>query len=213
MAKAYVAYAGPIVTLEAARLAGLAWYFTGKPCRRGHLAQRYTANATCDRCRYENAVRNAAASGVRAKERRERDLQASLAKEAAYRAANRDKESAKAKRWYDANRDRALEISKSWKKRCGKPFAAAYGAQRRARKIAGGSYTAADVAEIGKLQRWKCHWCFVPVKSRYHVDHIIPLALGGSNAKGNICISCAPCNLKKHAKHPIAWAQENGRLL
>lgn len=35
---------------EAARLAGEAFYFTGEPCKYGHIANRYVKNAQCVEC-------------------------------------------------------------------------------------------------------------------------------------------------------------------
>ena len=41
----------------------------------------------------------------------------------------------------------------------------------------------------------------------------MPVALGGGSEITNIQLLCEPCNLAKHAKHPIEWAQQMGRLL
>ena len=38
------------VSREDAKLAGLPRYHTGKPCKHGHIAERYTANKTCVVC-------------------------------------------------------------------------------------------------------------------------------------------------------------------
>src|SRR6266404_7275523 len=43
-----------VVTKQEARSRGLARYFTGLPCRWGHVAQRYTKRADCVECR--NAI-------------------------------------------------------------------------------------------------------------------------------------------------------------
>ncbi len=43
-----------------AKLAGLEKYSTGKPCKNGHMAERYTVNGTCVECRKEIAKRNVA---------------------------------------------------------------------------------------------------------------------------------------------------------
>jgi 5-methylcytosine-specific restriction endonuclease McrA len=51
------------------------------------------------------------------------------------------------------------------------------------------------------------------LKAGFHVDHKIALANGGTNDRSNIELLCPPCNLRKHAKDPIVWARENGRLL
>lgn len=82
---------------------------------------------------------------------------------------------------------------------------------RRARELqAEGTHTADDVALQMKSQRSKCWWCGIAVGDTYHVDHVRPLARGGSNGPENIVISCPHCNLSKGAKLPQEW---NGRLL
>ena len=66
-----------------------------------------------------------------------------------------------------------------------------------------------------KMQGGKCAhlWCRKNLKDGYHVDHRIALARGGSNDKKNLQLLCPPCNIKKHAKDPIDFAQQNGMLL
>jgi len=39
-----------LITRQAAISQGLARYFTGKPCKHGHIAERYTGNKTCCVC-------------------------------------------------------------------------------------------------------------------------------------------------------------------
>jgi 5-methylcytosine-specific restriction endonuclease McrA len=92
---------------------------------------------------------------------------------------------------------------------------AASGANRRARKIAaGGRYTADQVADLLKKQSSKCANCGCELTGRNMArDHRVPLANGGSNDISNIELLCRPCNSRKHAKDPIAWARENGRLI
>lgn len=86
---------------------------------------------------------------------------------------------------------------------------------RRARKAGnGGSFTAADLsailaAQTDKRGRLRCWWCGKPVKGTPHLDHKVALAVGGSNDAGNLCYSCAKCNLSKGTKSP----SDMGRLL
>lgn len=76
-----------------------------------------------------------------------------------------------------------------------------------------GSFSRADVDRIYKAQRGRCPWCQSSLKAGFHRDHKIPLSLGGENIASNIELLCARCNTKKHAKDPIIWANENGKLL
>ena len=86
--------------------------------------------------------------------------------------------------------------------------------KRRARLLAGGALSRDIVERLKALQRGMCAGCGCNLsKSGQHIDHIVPLAKGGANTDDNVQLLCPPCNLAKNAKHPIDWAQENGRLL
>jgi len=84
---------------------------------------------------------------------------------------------------------------------------AAHNRNRRARKRnAPGTHTAADVrAQYGR-QHGRCYWCEKRVGDAYHVDHVMPLFLGGSDGPENLVVSCPPCNDSKAAKHPMDFA-------
>lgn len=71
-----------------------------------------------------------------------------------------------------------------------------------------GSFTAADIEAIRKAQGNRCYLCGKKLK-KYHIDHFIPLARGGTNDPGNLRLACPKCNLTKSAKHPF----ELGRLI
>lgn len=94
------------------------------------------------------------------------------------------------------------------------PRLAAIARNRRARKKGnGGRHTAADVEAIFHAQSKKCACCRVRLGAKYHVDHIIPIARGGSDDRKNLQILCAPCNQSKSARDPIEFMQAQGRLL
>lgn len=42
------------------------------------------------------------------------------------------------------------------------------------------------------------------------IDHIIPIALGGSCDRSNLQALCADCNISKGKKHPGEWMGRNG---
>ncbi|MFZ1365737.1 MAG: HNH endonuclease signature motif containing protein, partial [Brachymonas denitrificans] len=81
------------------------------------------------------------------------------------------------------------------------------------KQAAGGTHTAEDVADLFRLQRGKCACCRTSIKRCYHVDHIEPLARGGSNDRTNLQLLCPTCNTRKSAKHPIEFMQSRGLLL
>lgn len=69
------------------------------------------------------------------------------------------------------------------------------------------------VKKLGVMQRWRCAVCGCSVKGAFHVDHILPLALGGEHAPQNLQLLCPTCNVRKSAKHPVDFMRERGFLL
>lgn len=85
--------------------------------------------------------------------------------------------------------------------------------QKAIRRSVDGKFSIKEIRNLKETQRSKCINCFSSIKDKYHVDHIIPIKLGGTNNIENIQLLCPTCNLSKGAKDPIYWANENGRLL
>lgn len=75
---------------------------------------------------------------------------------------------------------------------------------RRARKRGnGGKHTRQDIIDLLLEQCGHCAMCGKPFGADgYHVDHIIPLARGGSNGRKNLQLLDPTCNLKKGAGVP-----------
>ena len=91
-----------------------------------------------------------------------------------------------------------------------------YGQVRRTKKAGnGGSFTPAQIDDLYRMQKGLCAEpsCRCRLRGKYHIDHIIPLDLGGTSWITNLQLLCPSCNRRKSNKDPIAWAQENGRLL
>ena len=74
--------------------------------------------------------------------------------------------------------------------------------RRASKRGANGTFTSADIEDIRKAQGNRCYICGKKLK-KYHIDHFIPLALGGSNDPGNLRLACPHCNQRKSAKHPF----------
>lgn len=131
----------------------------------------------------------------------------------AYRKAHPDKVRALQDKWIALNPDKVKANLDKW--RAANPEARrAHESGRRARKkAAGGAHSAADIRKLFGLQRGKCACCRTSIKSGYHVDHVIPLALEGSNDKLNLQLLCQACNMRKRAMHPIEFMQRQGFLI
>lgn len=190
------------ISREDAISAGLLKYFTGRPCHRGHIDERYVSGFACIACSKDKIESSK-------DDKREYDR--------AHREKNADRYLEKAKLWAEANPEKVRETKRRWAKRNPDHAVAQQHRRRAMKKSAGGTYGPKDIARIFEMQRGKCAMCLKKIcksgKNKYHVDHVMPLALGGSNWPSNLQLLCAGCNLKKGAKHPIDFAKENGRLL
>lgn len=129
---------------------------------------------------------------------------------AAYYLAHRDEVNARTTKYGISrrveHREEAVATTRQWRK--DHPGAQrALKHHRRARKLAApGTHTAADVAAQYKRQKGRCYWCKAKTGISYHIDHVIPLALGGSDGPENIVIACPHCNCSKSAEHPMDFA-------
>jgi len=56
-------------------------------------------------------------------------------------------------------------------------------------------------------QDCKCVYCKIDISANRHVDHIVPLALGGLNVDSNVQLTCPECNIKKADLPP--WLYPN----
>ena len=60
----------------------------------------------------------------------------------------------------------------------------------------------------------RCYYCSKMVSTkRIHFDHIIPLSKGGPHSVDNLCVSCAQCNLSKHASPIQDWYKLGQQIL
>lgn len=133
---------------------------------------------------------------------REKNKEAIAEKAKEYRAKNPEKLKVMSKLWRDSNKDR---VSASKRNR------------RAAIRGAPGTHSGADIENLLSRQKRRCANCLCSLrgigKSNVHVDHIQPIAKGGSNDKYNLQILCKSCNLSKGSIDPGLWAKKNGRLL
>lgn len=197
-----------------ARRNAMAWSLANKERKRSNLAKWHTNNAAYVKERkaknyLENAEANRAKAAMYyavhgvsarayAREKRELNKDAAIARAIEWRKKNPEKSRLSSARWQRENPNVVVIIK----------------ANRRARKCAAGGNLSSDLkSKLFALQRGKCACCGLPLGDKYHLDHIMPLALGGSNTDDNIQLLRSCCNSQKHAKHPIDFMQSRGFLL
>lgn len=135
------------------------------------------------------------------------------ARSAKHRASNPEKTRARSAAWRAENPTNVKVNFSAWVKK--NPEAMRVHEQnRRAREIASGGKLSRGLSKkLYALQKGKCACCKQPLGAGYHLDHIMPLVLGGTNTDNNIQLLRQRCNNQKHAKHPIDFMQLRGFLL
>lgn len=170
-----------LISRPAAIAAGLTRYFTGKPCKHGHISMRSVFNAGCITCwrpRAKNWKRNnrsRIAANIRQRRKSDPEHHKTLAKK------SRDKR-------------RKLKLVANM--------------NRRARKAGAiGSYSNDDILKLLVHQNYLCAGptCGKDISKDYTVDHKTPLVRGGSNWPRNLQLLCSPCNSSKWTKTQSEW--------
>lgn len=133
----------------------------------------------------------------------ERNAQAKLR----WYLANPQKRAAAAHRWYLVHTEFAKEKNRLWDIR--NPGRRRERDRRRKALKRGllGSVSPNIIKKLFVKQGGLCNniCCNVDLVFEirtYHLDHILPLALGGLHDDSNLQLLCAKCNLRKGAKHP-----------
>lgn len=182
---------------------------------------RYCGDRCKERARYERH-RDSRLEACKAYRRREREAISArrraryasapprerkpLAGEAAAKAAER------ARANYLRNRDaRAAANAEAYRRRrqadpeAMRAQGRIYAAERRARVRAASTYavTKGDLVALLRRHGGRCAYCLTAPAE--HLDHVIPLARGGSHGIGNLAPACARCNRSKSDRLLVEW--------
>lgn len=114
------------------------------------------------------------------------------------------------KDWVEANRDRHKKTKHEYylKNKSRYYDKAKYHNHTRRALLSKGPKLTRDVVvelEIYNLSNFKqnsftCEYCLAIIESSYHLDHIVPVVLGGNNHITNLAITCPKCNRSKGAR-------------
>ena len=177
-----------VLSREAARVAGLKRYFTGEPCKRGHIAERYVSGAGyCVECHrgYFKKWYGDHPEHFATKARRRR-----AAKPQEYKD-NYD-------RWLSENYERKLTHNRNY----------------RARRADAGEHTSEEASALLDNQGHLCANPYCRANLRVvekQLDHIIALARRGSNRIENLQWLCEPCNRRKYSLDSGAWLEREAQ--
>lgn len=106
---------------------------------------------------------------------------------------------------YSSDRENRLQRAKDYQK-ANPEKCRVYNRNRRARRVgAEGTHTREETDSMLVTQNNKCACCGVILNDSKNLDHIMPLALGGTNYIENLQWLCQPCNNRKSDKHPDVW--------
>lgn len=128
-------------------------------------------------------------------------------------AEKRDEILARRQPTRDANREAARAYTAAWSKANPLKRAATRQAYRARKRGATGRHTDADIRILLDLQKGCCAMCRTDIRKAFQIDHIQPLALGGSNDRFNLQLLCGSCNASKGSRDPLLVARRIGRLL
>lgn len=187
-----------------AKAAGEKRYFTGQPCKFGHLEERWVSDGGCLACkritRRQQYLKNPERDKKWQQDNREKCRQACRK----YRVKHPDRAREQSRQWALRNPEKRRAAQQDWWKE-NKHRAISYSAKRRA--VQRGAQLG-DRKEYIEFVRWakttpnlRCSYCneVVPPERR-DIDHVIPLSRGGADSVDNLCVACLSCNRQKHAK-------------
>ena len=94
-----------IITKKEAKAQGLKRYFTGKPCKHGHVDERYVITGSCCECEREKSRKRYSENPEKSKEKVRK-----------WKKENPEKNRESARKWQKENPEKAREKARKWQK-------------------------------------------------------------------------------------------------
>lgn len=108
--------------------------------------------------------------------------------------------------WYENNRDVLIQKALNYQKENPEKANHYNRIRRGKREEAEGTHTLLETKQLLEQQGNKCACCEVSFDiAQKHLDHKMPIILGGSNYITNLQWLCDFCNLSKNGLHPDDW--------
>ena len=173
-----------------------------KICKREYLRQYQQKNK--DRL-YELQKKWVAENSEKVKAIKRKWKEAHPDQDKSYYAKNSEVIKARTKAWYENNKERSAAYKVHYNTQ--NPESRVNGKAKRRTRMGGDRLPYGTIPKLLKVQNGLCACCNTPL-DKYHVDHIMPLALGGRNVPENVQLLSPKCNQMKSAKHPDVWKAE-----
>jgi len=189
-------------TKAKARAIGVPYYFTGKPCKNGHICKRKTSNSGCHECKkISDAIRR------KTSEYKEmmRDMQSARRRNPAVKA--KDSAAQSDRRKTDEYREKVRPFNREYKKTNRGKYNA-YHAKRSAAQL---QRTPSWISQEDKKEMLgiygRARQLTKMTGEPHHVDHIIPLQgilVSGLHIPKNLQILTALENMQKNNSFKVA---------
>jgi 5-methylcytosine-specific restriction endonuclease McrA len=125
-----------------------------------------------------------------------------LEKQREYHHRNREARAERGSAWLRANPDKARAACARWRAKNVELRRIIERNRKAKKRAADGVLSRGIVQRLLLSQKGLCACCGKPLGTDYHLDHIMPIALGGANSDWNVQLLLGKCNLQKGAKHP-----------
>lgn len=172
-----------LVSRKEAVAAGARRFFTGEPCKKGHVAERLVSNSQCVTCYNaygsEWKKRNRASCTATSRKWNEANREKIRAVKNAWNKANPEGQKARSRKWYEANKGKSFENHYRWAER--NPDKVTAAAARRRASLLRATPAWADNEAILAVYR-EARQIAELTGAEHHVDHIVPLQ--GKNVCG-----------------------------
>lgn len=202
-----------IISKQTAIKLNLPKYFTGKKCKQGHLAERYTNGGHCSECKKGHVAQwvenNKERSLEISREWKQRNWSALYEKQKEYRAKNKHLRQIESRKYREKYPDKVKECKKKSVEKNREHYTVLSRNYTARKKNAEGKHTVKDIKALFVSQNGICNGCGCELQTtgrkKYHIDHIVALANGGSNYPSNLQLLCPSCNTSKCDKDFEEW--------
>lgn len=168
-----------------------------KACHAARVMARY----------YENVEESRRLLRERQNRRRAANPEKHRAQSKAFREAHPDKHLASSVAWAAANPEKARAYKRKYDQ--ANPDKKREAVRRRRARKAGNGVEIYSDATIYDRDGGRCQHCSTDLprepRAGWHIDHIVPISLGGPDTPANVQLSCPTCNWKK-------WAHLEGQI-